>query len=61
MFVYIGGGGLNLMERRNLQKSYTKCTAEWQAVAITELDTTQRAIGVLCADLNNNIILHSVC
>ena len=43
-----GGRGLNAIERRNLQKCYTKSTAELQAVGLTELDTTQRATGLLC-------------
>ena len=31
------GGGLNSIERRNLQKSYTKSTAELQAIGLAEL------------------------
>jgi hypothetical protein len=45
------GGGVEFDRNRNLQKICTKRTAELQAVGLTELDTTQRGIGSLCAVL----------
>jgi len=41
VFIYIerGGGGLISIELRNLEKRYTKCMAELQAVGLSELDT----------------------
>ena len=51
VYIYISKGvPLNSIERRNLEISYTKSTAELQAVGLTELDTTLRAIGLLFAD-----------